>query len=198
LNFLRLTAVLQHQFGERARPKLSWADRALIALLLGLIARLRYARTSLIVTPGAILRWRCDLLRCSWVDKSKPNKGTGEAAMSEVRKVLTWAPLLTGAGDKIGFCTPNFDPIWAGAHEQPDFTVGVNILRFGPGIAPGSGPGDGTHVHMYVKNNGNLRNVQLVAQHGMTDARLAAKLVTRFLDSFRAADPGLRVTETNI
>ncbi|MBR7827174.1 hypothetical protein KDK95_12725 [Actinospica sp. MGRD01-02] len=125
-------------------------------------------------------------------------KGTGEAAMGGVRRVLKVAPRLTGAGDKIGFYTPKFDPVWSGVQEQPDFAVGVNILKFGPGFAPGSGPGDGTHVHMYVKNNGNARNVELVAQHGMTDARLATKLVSRFLDSFRAADPGLRINESNI
>ena len=36
--------VLQRQLGERARPRISWADRALIALLLGLIPRARHAR----------------------------------------------------------------------------------------------------------------------------------------------------------
>jgi len=65
-------AVLQRQLGERARPKVSWADRALIALLLGLIPRARHARMRLIVTPGTILRWRRDLLRRHWARKSRP------------------------------------------------------------------------------------------------------------------------------
>jgi transposase len=64
--------VLQRQFGERARPTITWADRALIALLLGPIPRARHARTSLIVTPGTILRWRRDLLRRHWARKSMP------------------------------------------------------------------------------------------------------------------------------
>jgi putative transposase len=32
-------AMVQRQLGERVRPKVSWADRALIALLLGLIPK---------------------------------------------------------------------------------------------------------------------------------------------------------------
>jgi len=64
--------VLQRQLGERARPKVSWADRALIALLLGLIPRARHARMRLIVTPGTVLRWRRDLLRRRWARKSMP------------------------------------------------------------------------------------------------------------------------------
>jgi transposase len=63
--------VLQRQLGERARPRISWADRALIALLLGLIPRARHARMRLIVAPGTILRWRGDLLRRHWARKSK-------------------------------------------------------------------------------------------------------------------------------
>jgi len=64
--------VLQRQLGERAQPKVSWADRALFALLLGLIPRARHARMRLIVTPGTILRWRRDLLRRRWAATSKP------------------------------------------------------------------------------------------------------------------------------
>jgi putative transposase len=64
--------VLQRHLGERSRPRISWADRALIALLLGLIPRARHARVRLIVAPGTILRWRRDLLRRRWVRKSKP------------------------------------------------------------------------------------------------------------------------------
>jgi hypothetical protein len=50
--------VVQRQLGERVRPKVSWADRVLIALLLGLIPKTRHHRLRLIVTPGTILRWR--------------------------------------------------------------------------------------------------------------------------------------------
>jgi putative transposase len=65
-------AVVQRQLGERVRPKLSWADRALIALLLGLIPKARHGRLRLIVTPGTALRWRRDILRRRWAAKSRP------------------------------------------------------------------------------------------------------------------------------
>lgn len=65
-------AVVQRQLGERTRPKVSWADRALIVLLLGLIPRTRHDRLRLIATPGTILRWRRDLLRRRWAAKSRP------------------------------------------------------------------------------------------------------------------------------
>ena len=64
--------MLQRQLGERARPKISWADRALIALPLGLIPQARHARMKLVITPGTILRWRRDLLRRRWARKSAP------------------------------------------------------------------------------------------------------------------------------
>jgi putative transposase len=51
---------------------MSWADRALIALLLGLIPKVRHPRLKLLVTPGTILRWRRDILRRRWAAKSLP------------------------------------------------------------------------------------------------------------------------------
>jgi Integrase core domain len=64
--------VVQRQLGERARPKVSWADRALITLLPGLIPASRQHRLRLIVTPGTVLRWRRDILRRRWAVKSRP------------------------------------------------------------------------------------------------------------------------------
>jgi putative transposase len=64
--------ILQRQVGERTRPYVSWADRALIVLPLGLIPRARRARMRLIVTPGTILRWRRDLLCRCLARKSTP------------------------------------------------------------------------------------------------------------------------------
>ncbi|MBS2531386.1 hypothetical protein KGQ20_01245 [Catenulispora sp. NF23] len=65
-------AIVQRQLGEHARPKVSWAERALIALLFGLIPKARHHRLHLIVTPGTILRLRRDILRRRWAAKSKP------------------------------------------------------------------------------------------------------------------------------
>ena len=63
-------AVLQRQLaasGKRPRP--NWADRAMIALLLGLVPKARRAGLSLIVTPDR------DLLRRRWAKKSRPKNG---------------------------------------------------------------------------------------------------------------------------
>src|SRR5664279_5347672 len=61
--------VLQRQ--TPARPKMTWADRALIAALLELIPRRRHASLRLIITPETVLRWRRDVLRRRWAAKSQ-------------------------------------------------------------------------------------------------------------------------------
>ena len=90
-------ALLQRQLGERARPKTSWADRALIALLLKLIPRARHARMTLIVTPGTILRWRRDLLHLRWACKSTP-KGRPRTHRNIKKLVLHMARENEGLG----------------------------------------------------------------------------------------------------
>lgn len=62
-------AVLQRQ--SATRPRLSWADRALIAALLAVIPRRRHGGLRLPVTPATILRWHRDLVRRRWAAKSK-------------------------------------------------------------------------------------------------------------------------------
>ena len=57
-------AVLQRQ--QPRRPKLNWADRALIATLLGVIPKARRQGLRLLVTPDTILRWHRDLVRRRW------------------------------------------------------------------------------------------------------------------------------------
>ena len=68
--------VLQRQLaatGKRPRP--DWADRAIIALLVGLVPKARRAGLRLFVTPDTILRWHRDLLRHRWAKKSRPKNG---------------------------------------------------------------------------------------------------------------------------
>jgi hypothetical protein len=61
--------VLQRQVD--ARPKTSWAGRALIALLLEVIPKRRRADLRLIVAPETVLRWHRDILRRRWAAKSR-------------------------------------------------------------------------------------------------------------------------------
>jgi hypothetical protein len=142
---------------------------------------------------GVVFITRLGIAECATVFKE-----AGTASRGGARRLLEVTTHMAGVGDATGFYTPRFDPVFAAVEEQPDFMVGVNILTFGPGLMPGSGPGDGVHIHMYVSDAGAERKVELVAQHKITHGGLAAKLARRFLDAFRGADPGLAVKEGNI
>ena len=54
-------AVLQRR--QPCRPKLNWADRALLAILLGVIPKARRQGLRLLVTPDTMLRWHRDIVR---------------------------------------------------------------------------------------------------------------------------------------
>jgi transposase InsO family protein len=54
-----------------ARPKTTWADRALLAVLLEVIPNGRRAGLRLIVRPETVLRWHRDIVRRRWVRKSQ-------------------------------------------------------------------------------------------------------------------------------
>ncbi len=60
--------VLQRQ--QPHRPNLDWADRALLATLLGVIPKARRQGLRLLVTPDTILRWDRDIVRCRWAARS--------------------------------------------------------------------------------------------------------------------------------
>jgi hypothetical protein len=63
--------VLRHQLAvlhrQVARPRPSWADRAVIAALSRLLPCPR--RIGMFVTPGTVLRWHADLVRRRWTYK---------------------------------------------------------------------------------------------------------------------------------
>src|ERR1035441_7379528 len=68
--------VLRHQLAvlERrrpCRPRLNWADRALLAALLAVIPKARHRGLRLLVTPDTILRWHRDLVRRRWAARSE-------------------------------------------------------------------------------------------------------------------------------
>jgi hypothetical protein len=54
-------AVLQRR--QPRRPKLDWADRALLATLLGVIPKARRQGLRLLITPDTIVRWHRDIVR---------------------------------------------------------------------------------------------------------------------------------------
>jgi putative transposase len=61
-------AVLQRQ--QPHRPKLNWADRALMASLLSVIPRARRHGLRLLVTPDTILRCHRDIVCRHWAARS--------------------------------------------------------------------------------------------------------------------------------
>jgi putative transposase len=65
--------ILRHQLAvlrrQVPRPRLSWADRAVVTALAGLLPKTR--RPGMLVTPGTLLRWHADLVRRRWTYKRK-------------------------------------------------------------------------------------------------------------------------------
>ena len=66
-------AVLQRQ--QPRRPRLDWADRALLATLLAVIPKGRRHGLRLLVTPDTILRWHRDIVRRRWAARSHARQG---------------------------------------------------------------------------------------------------------------------------
>src|SRR5512140_2413405 len=76
--------ILRHQLTvlrrrQPCRPKLNWADRALLAILLGVIPRARRHGLRLLVTPDTMLRWHRDIVRRRLAARSVRGK-TGRPA----------------------------------------------------------------------------------------------------------------------
>jgi transposase len=82
---LRQLVVLQRQ--SAARPKLSWADRAPLAALAGVIPKARRQGLRLLVTPDTILRWHRDIVRRRWATRSMRGR-TGRPATRRNIKAL--------------------------------------------------------------------------------------------------------------
>jgi putative transposase len=79
--------VLRHQLAvlrrQVARPRPSWADRAVIAGLARLLPRSR--RIGLFVTPGTVLRWHADLVKRRWTYKrTEPGRPPTRSTIREV------------------------------------------------------------------------------------------------------------------
>src|ERR1039457_4687805 len=86
--------MLRHQLAvaERERPRahsrLTWPDRAWLALLAGTVPAERLAAMRLIVTPGTILRWQRGIVRRRWARLPRRGRSGRPAAHRKVRPVV--------------------------------------------------------------------------------------------------------------
>jgi hypothetical protein len=79
-------AVLQRR--QPRRPKLNWADRALLATLLGVIPRARRHGLRLLVTPDTIVRWHREVVRRRWAARSIRGRTGRPATRRNVRALV--------------------------------------------------------------------------------------------------------------
>ena len=86
--------MLRHQLAvaERERPRapsrLTWPDRAWLALLAGTVPTQRLAAMRLIVTAGTILHWQRDIVRRRWARWSRPARSGCPATHRKVWPVV--------------------------------------------------------------------------------------------------------------
>jgi putative transposase len=71
-----------------ARPRLSWADRALVAALLGMIPRDRRASLRMAATPATVLRWHRDIVRRRWAARSQRERRGRPATRRNIRGLV--------------------------------------------------------------------------------------------------------------
>jgi len=91
--------MLRHQLAvaererPRARSRLTWPDRAWLALLAGTVTAERLAAMHLIVTPSTILHWHRDIIRRRWARRSRQGRTGRPATHRKIRStVLLWVP----------------------------------------------------------------------------------------------------------
>jgi transposase len=85
--------MLRHQLAvalrerPRAHSRLTWPDRAWLALLAGTMPAGRLAAMRLIVTPATILRWHRDIVRRRWARLSRRGRSGRPPVRRNVRSV---------------------------------------------------------------------------------------------------------------
>ena len=84
--------MLRHQLTvlqrRPCRPRLNWADRALLAALLAVIPKARRRGLRLLVTPDTIVRWHRDIVRRRWAARCMRGKTGRPATRRNIRALV--------------------------------------------------------------------------------------------------------------
>ena len=85
--------ILRHQLTvlqrrQPCRPTLTWADRALLAILVSVIPRARRRGLRLLVTPDTIVRWHRDIVRRRWAARSMRGKSGRPATRRNIKALV--------------------------------------------------------------------------------------------------------------
>jgi putative transposase len=88
--------VLQRQVKA---PRLSWADRAVMAALSRMLSRGQLSQLSLIISPRTLLRWHARLVRRHW---TYPRRAPGRLGTAKPVRAL----VLAMARDNLGYVEP--------------------------------------------------------------------------------------------
>jgi putative transposase len=83
--------ILRHQHAvlqPRRRPRLDWADRALLTALLSVVPKARRQGLRLLVTPDTILRWHRGIVRRRWAARSMRGKTGRPPGRQNIRALV--------------------------------------------------------------------------------------------------------------
>jgi putative transposase len=85
--------ILRHQLTvlqrrQPRRPRLNWADRALLVALLGVMPKARHRGLRLLVTPDTIVRWHRDIVRRRWAARSAHGRTGRPATRRNVQALI--------------------------------------------------------------------------------------------------------------
>jgi transposase len=78
----QVTVLQRHQ---ARRPRLNWADRALLATLFGVMPKARRHGLQLLITPDTIVRWHRDIVRRRWAARSACGRTGRPATRRNIR-----------------------------------------------------------------------------------------------------------------